>query len=958
MPTAAESLAQDLLLAMESHHLADISIIAFGQTFSLHRLVLLRSGYFRSLILGQGDWFEKSRQSITIPFDDPYVTLQAFQRTIHWLYGIDYHYTEDAAPSTFRPTIAPSGLSRATGLGIKGSGLRQPSTGSTMSDTVTYSERTDLVYQDNIMLDPSDKVDELLISMYSTASYLNITALTDKICSDIARRIRDNRGLIQYMEYAWKLDNGRAWDVILAHCFYQFFWHTYKSMTLQDMLVSPSMPTVGLVKVLMSESLWVPNEYERYQLVKGIMLRRLSLDTDKMMDWIYDYHEQDWFEVLKELDDDGSNSYELTPDAFMNNLQDWDATSTTEYEDAVGSDHEWAATEKELRRRSSQISIPKALTPLDEDRTATPTADTVLSQASRSRQADEHEDNDEEQLSTPTEKHTTAPQSPILGSPISSPALSALSITSDTLPRHQVRDLLIFMYLLHHSIHYTHMSFDQLHQILSEGLVLPARVKDAFWREHQLRRIVTSTSPTPASQNGHGRRRGPYPHRGRRGSTAPDMQPQTKSSRPPTQTSSTNSLGLLPVRFSTSLYISRRDLMSDRKHFTTSTFYGGSWWSVQVGYFLNATEEHQQQVGVYLNSSPVPRSTPNPNGRGSSRPSRSSTAGILAAFRGDQHHTAAAAGGTGPRRAGGTPSSSQQGAIESDGIHGDCSGVYNRQRELSYTYRIYMTTNVVEPQEFFEASVTGRLEEIRGKASNTTIHTNDLFRPRLRGEGAAAAIPPSTSETPEMSPPSTFARSSQSLAAKDEMAGEDPFMLNDAWGFRNWPYLTRVARQARDQPPRSSQGKTRMSSSSYDGVHDTQQQAPIQGVQRQQQQQMQQQNHGQQQHGPIANNQPGQAIQQAQQQNLMFPGHHHQQQQQQQAHGPQNNAQPAVNMNLNVAQGLGAQPPHLEAQPMLASSPPNSSYTSNSEETDDGLWIHFVVKVGWTDRKRPDEKAA
>jgi hypothetical protein len=149
-----------------------------------------------------------------------------------------------------------------------------------------------------------------------------------------------------------------------------------------------------------------------------------------------------------------------------------------------------------------------------------------------------------------------------------------------------------------------------------------------------------------------------------------------------------------------------------------------------------------------------------------------------------------------------------------------------------------------------------------------------------------------------------------------------------------------------------------MSSSSYDGVHDAQhQQAP---VQRQQQQQMQQQNHGQQQHGPPANNQLAQATQQAQQQNLMLPGHHQQQQQQQQVHGPQNNAQPAVNMNLNVAQGLGAQPPHLEAQqhPMLASSPPNSSYTSNSEETDDGLLIHFVVKVGWTDRKRPDDKAA
>jgi len=30
----------------------------------------------------------------------------------------------------------------------------------------------------------------------------------------------------------------------------------------------------------------------------------------------------------------------------------------------------------------------------------------------------------------------------------------------------------------------------------------------------------------------------------------------------------------------------------------------------------------------------------------------------------------------------------------------------------------------------------------------------------------------------------------------------------------------------------------------------------------------------------------------------------------------------------------------------------------HDETDDDGLWIHFVVKVGWSDRKSPADKAA
>ncbi|KAF9099078.1 hypothetical protein BGX23_004049 [Mortierella sp. AD031] len=1028
MSTAAGSLAHDMLLAFRDQQLSDITVQAFGQTFHLHRLILLRSGYFRSLILGQGDWIEKSRQAITIQFDDPYVTLQSFQRIIHWLYGIDFHYTEGNAPLTFKTTIGTAtghssnshtlgggsqsmarsasaqyhGQSVSSGIdsGRHGLGLNH-----FIIDHPTYSDKTSITcagsvsfrHYGNIMLDPSDKIDELLISMYAAASYLNITALMEEICSDIARRIRDNRGLIHYMEYAWRLNNGKAWDIILAQCFYQFFWSTYKSITLQEMLVSPDMPLAGLVNTLISESLWVPNEYERYQLVKGIMLRRLNLETEKLMNWVYDYHEQDWFGILKDLDDNGTWSYELTSDAFLNNIQDWESNSTAEYEDAVDTDLDWASTTKELHRRSSQISTSLHFEE-DDDRAATPTAEMVkpfavaaiqpINPSPLRKQHDnansegeaegqEEEGTSTEQAETPemTEMKTT-PQSPVLDTVMSSPALSALSIASDALPRHQVRELLVFMYILHHSIHYTHMSFDHLHQILTDGMVMPARIKDAFWRQHLLRRIAVSTSATlpylsAPSITPLGRYHGAGPaYRERRSplASAISRAKMSGSSRPspaPSNSLPINSYGLLPIRFSTSLYISRRDLMTDGKHFTASTFYGGSWWSIQVGNNLNSAG----QVGVFLSSAPVPRVVPSAGGGrtpGGSNTSRLGTSGIFAALRGDQDGTS-----SGPMRdrRGGSGGSTQ--GDHGSTANGDCSSVYSRQRDLGCSYRIYMTSNVVEAPQYFAATASNRLEEIRGSEFGHHHHassggpqssTNDIFRPRAVGLGGVGSS--SLPSSPELGS-SSFVRTTQKIASEDEMICHDSFKLNEGWGYKKSNYLTRVARQVRDQPPKAARNPanvypqdsaspqlSRANTNGHPPQHQQQHQQQQQHVNQQgQPQYLLQQQHplpgdhplpqipvhhgGQQQQAPQHQGQ-GQQQQQQQQQPLPpLPGGHPAQQQQQQQ-GPHNH--PA---------GNASQPP----QP--------AHYAQGTDETeDDGLWIHFVVKVGWSDRKSTLEKAA
>ncbi|KAF9585742.1 hypothetical protein BGW38_000957 [Lunasporangiospora selenospora] len=974
MSSAAGSLAQDMLLAFRDQHLSDITVTAFDQTFYLHRLILLRSGYFRTLILGEADWIEKSRQAITLKFGNPYVTLTSFQRIIHWLYGIDYHYPENAAPSTFRVVKGPAssapgvfpgaqGLAKSAssqyhgqaspssvsggsgGIGARhGLGLLHHTGSGESSESLTHPHHQQQQQQhsqhslsntekrmahggtniltgrrvESIIYDPSEKIDELLISMYATASYLNISALAEEICSDIAFRIRSNRGLICYMEYAWKHNNGKAWDIILAQCFYQLSWNAYKSMTLQDMLSSPDMPIVGIVKCLVSESLWVPSEYERYQLVKSILLRRLGLDLEKLMKWVYDYHDQDWFNIIKHLDDNGTWSYEMSADEILNNLQDWESTSTDLFEDAVDTDHEWGSSSgRESRRRSSHASSTFHLTeltaltnsrsltpqPIGEDRAATPTIESVISGSTAAASMNVEHSNHSINNDPPTDRSSsdrdvdgdqgsteddpqiqkrTLVESTPLGTPLSSPALSAISISSDTLPRHQVRDLLVLMYLLHNSIHYTHMTFDQLYQVLNDGLVLPERVKDSFWRQHLLRRVAMSTSTnlpylstpsTPLFGRYHGAN---LSHRETQAPTtigvsrAKLMGSSTRASPTPgptmTATIPINSHGLLPIRFSTSLFISRRDLMTDGKHFTSSTFYGGSWWSIQVANNLTLKDT----VGVYLTTTPTPRAISNSGDASSARSrsipgaqvrtnvSQNSFSISTGAFPAPASTSAniPQVGSSRARR--GVDHGTSSTPLENSASNGDCSSVYSRRRDLYYSYRIYMTSNVIEPPEHFAKSAASRLEELKkddysypsmGRASHggTNPGQPQDARTGAGGYGASAGSgvsssmaatgaaakssfgpSPSMPTSPEMvsgaflrtgsgfgyngsgssaDSYSSYASSSLSashrIASEDEMVCEDKFTLGEGWGYSRSNYLTRVARQVRDHPRRS-----------------------------------------------------------------------------------------------------------------------------------------------------------
>ena len=59
-------------------------VTAFGKEYPLHRLVLSRSPYFRALM--RGPWADASSPSLTLAFDDPFVTAPAVECCLAFLY--------------------------------------------------------------------------------------------------------------------------------------------------------------------------------------------------------------------------------------------------------------------------------------------------------------------------------------------------------------------------------------------------------------------------------------------------------------------------------------------------------------------------------------------------------------------------------------------------------------------------------------------------------------------------------------------------------------------------------------------------------------------------------------------------------------------------------------------------------------------------------------------------------
>ena len=84
-PGSASGLAAHVQsLGWESREFSDVRVTAFGKEYPLHRLVLSRSPYFRALM--RGPWADASSPSLTLAFDDPFVTAPAVECCLAFLY--------------------------------------------------------------------------------------------------------------------------------------------------------------------------------------------------------------------------------------------------------------------------------------------------------------------------------------------------------------------------------------------------------------------------------------------------------------------------------------------------------------------------------------------------------------------------------------------------------------------------------------------------------------------------------------------------------------------------------------------------------------------------------------------------------------------------------------------------------------------------------------------------------
>ncbi|KAH3668135.1 hypothetical protein OGAPHI_001889 [Ogataea philodendri] len=66
---------------------SDVTIMAFGTSYSLHRLILDRSDYFQSLFKWPADEDSEYRNRFVLEFDDPRITQTSFELAISRLYG-------------------------------------------------------------------------------------------------------------------------------------------------------------------------------------------------------------------------------------------------------------------------------------------------------------------------------------------------------------------------------------------------------------------------------------------------------------------------------------------------------------------------------------------------------------------------------------------------------------------------------------------------------------------------------------------------------------------------------------------------------------------------------------------------------------------------------------------------------------------------------------------------------
>ncbi|KAG0257713.1 hypothetical protein DFQ27_004999, partial [Actinomortierella ambigua] len=268
----------------------DVTVSAFGVNFQLHRLILMRSKFFESLF--EGRWCERGSDQVVLDFDaDPFVSRQSFETVIACIYGLSI---AEAAADEGEDEDEGKGKEekgREGGEGGVGGGEREVndeksvaidkdshpqhrSSSSLLPGSDSKQGKAPAVEVEVVRPDPGRITKSNVLNVLACAAYFGVEELCQQCTTFVVREMvtmEHVTGMVRFCEahtyFPWtdKIEDAcktflrrNVWDHPMATCY----------------AVLERLPARWLLEVLASDSLWIPNEWERYKLCRRVVFHR------------------------------------------------------------------------------------------------------------------------------------------------------------------------------------------------------------------------------------------------------------------------------------------------------------------------------------------------------------------------------------------------------------------------------------------------------------------------------------------------------------------------------------------------------------------------------------------------------------------------------------------------------------------------------------------------------------
>ncbi|KAF9353715.1 hypothetical protein BGX26_008532 [Mortierella sp. AD094] len=203
---------------------SDISIVVFGKTYRLHRLILTQSKFFEGML--QGPWREREMNLVEMKIDDKNITLEGFDIVIKRLYGI---WTDD-------------------------------------QERVQRGGNTNKTNPTPISL-------ENVLSVLASGAYLGMDGLCEQ-CTTFVIRTISATCVSKYVRFCDKSSYYPWSDRIAEACHTYLCRNAFDEPRIKCLRVFETLPCQWLFRILKSDAFWVPNEWERYKYCRNAVHSR------------------------------------------------------------------------------------------------------------------------------------------------------------------------------------------------------------------------------------------------------------------------------------------------------------------------------------------------------------------------------------------------------------------------------------------------------------------------------------------------------------------------------------------------------------------------------------------------------------------------------------------------------------------------------------------------------------